>query len=95
MHFSQRKDVPHKVEYLFGKNGHSCCVFCSGSITIWSIMALNRKRVGVENLQLKLKWMSQRAQLYIIFKDLVYSLQNCQFRCDLLPYMHCIIIDKR
>ena len=40
MHLSQRKDVPHKVEYLFGKNGHSWCVFCSGSITIWLIMAL-------------------------------------------------------
>ena len=40
MHFSQRKDVPHKVEYLFGKNGHSWRVFCSGSITIWLIMAL-------------------------------------------------------
>ena len=40
MHFSQRKDVPHKVEYLFGKNGHSWGVFCSGSMTIWLIMAL-------------------------------------------------------
>ena len=40
MHFSHRKDVPHKVKYLFGKNGHSWHVFCSGSITIWLIMAL-------------------------------------------------------
>ena len=40
MHFSQGKDVTHKVEYLFGKNGHSWRVFCSGSITIWLIMAL-------------------------------------------------------
>ena len=40
MHFSHRKDVPHKFEYLFGKNGHSWPVFCSGSITIWLIIAL-------------------------------------------------------
>ena len=40
MHFTQIKDVPHKVEYLFGKNGHNWRVFCSGSITIWLIMAL-------------------------------------------------------
>ena len=43
MHFSQRKDVPHKVEYLFVKNGHSLRVFCSGSITIWLIMASKSK----------------------------------------------------
>ena len=35
------------------------------------------------------------AQFYIIFKDLVYCLQNCQFQCDLLPDMYCITIDKR
>ena len=40
MHFSQRKNVPHKVDNLFGKNGHSWRVFCSGSITIWLVMAL-------------------------------------------------------
>ena len=40
MHFSERKDVTHKVKYLFGKNGHSWRVFCSGSITICLIMAL-------------------------------------------------------
>ena len=39
MHFSLRKDVPYKVEYFFGKNGHCLPVFCSGSITIWLIMA--------------------------------------------------------
>ena len=27
MHFSQVKDVPHKLEYLFGKNGRSWRVF--------------------------------------------------------------------
>ena len=53
------------------------------------------KRVGVENRQLKMDARSQRAQLYIIFKGLVYSLQNCQFQCHLLPDLYCIIIDKR
>ena len=51
--------------------------------------------VGVDNRQLKVDGKPQRAQLYIIFKDLVYSLQNCQFRCDLLSDMYYIIIDKR
>ena len=87
--------MPHKLEYLSGKNGHSWRVFCSSSITIWLIMAVNRKRVWVENRQLKMDGRSQRAQLYMIFKGLVYSLQNCQFQCDLLPDMYCIIIDKR
>ena len=32
--------MPHKLEYLFGKNGHSWRVFCSSSITIWLIMAV-------------------------------------------------------
>ena len=46
--------------------------------------------------QLKMDGRSQRAQLYIIFKGLVYSLQNCQlFQCDFLPDLDCIIIDKR
>ena len=87
--------MPYKLEYLFGKNGHSWRVFCSSSITIWLIMAVNRKRVGVENRQLKMDWRSQRAQHYIIFKGLVYSLQNCQFQCDLLTDTYCIITDKR
>ena len=43
----------------------------------------------------KMDGRSQRAQLYIIFMGLVYSLQICQFQCDLLPDMYCIIIDKR
>ena len=50
---------------------------------------------GVENRQLKMDGRSQRAQFYIIFKGLVYSLQNCQFQCALLPDTYCIIIDKR
>ena len=52
-------------------------------------------RVGVENRQLKMDGKSQRAQLYIIFKGFVYNSQNCQFQCDSLPGMYCIIIDKR
>ena len=40
MHFSQGEDVPHKLEYLFGKNGQSWRVFCSSSITTWLIMAV-------------------------------------------------------
>ena len=37
---------------------------------------------------------SQRAQPLIIIKGLVYSLQNCQFQCDLLPDTYCIKIDE-
>ena len=55
----------------------------------------NRKRVRIENHQLKMHGRSQRAQLYIIFKGWVYSLQNCQFQCALLPDTYFIIIDKR
>ena len=40
MHFSQAKDAPNKLEYLFGENGHSWRVFCSSSIMIWLIMAV-------------------------------------------------------
>ena len=39
MQFSQCKDGPRNLEYLFGKNGHSWRVF-SSSITIWLIMAV-------------------------------------------------------
>ena len=35
--------MPHKLVYLFGKNGHSWRVFCSISITIWLIMAVKLK----------------------------------------------------
>ena len=49
----------------------------------------------VENRQLKIDGRSQRAQFDIIFKNLVCSLQNCQFQRDLLPDMYFIIIDKR
>ena len=53
------------------------------------------ERGCVENRQLKMDGKSQRAQLYIIFKGFVYNSQNCQFQCDLLPGMYCIIIDRR
>ena len=36
----------------------------------------------------------QRAQLYIFFKGLVYCLQNCQFKGELLADTYCIIIDE-
>ena len=49
----------------------------------------------VENRQLKMDGRSQRAQLYVIFKSLVYSLQNCLFQCDLMTDTYCIIIDKK
>ena len=49
----------------------------------------------MENRQLKMDGRSQRAQLYIIFKCLVYSIQNCQFQWDVLPDTFRIIIDKR
>ena len=95
MHFSQLKNMPHKLEYLFGKNGHRWRVFCCSSITIWLIIAVKLKEGWDRKSSVKMHGRSQRAQLYIIFKGLVYSLQNCQFQCDLLPDTYCIIIDKR
>ena len=38
--FSNEKNVPNKLEYLFGKNGHSWRVFCSSSITLLLIMSV-------------------------------------------------------
>ena len=51
--------------------------------------------LGVENRQLKMDGRSQRAQVYIIVKGLVYSLQKCQFQCDLLPGMYDLCILNR
>ena len=48
--------MPHKLEYLFGKNGHSWRVFCSSSITIWLIMAVKYKEGLGRKLSVKNGW---------------------------------------
>ena len=77
--------MPHKLEYLFGKNGHSWRVFWSSSITICLIMAVNRKRVGVENRQLKwmgghrgLNFTSFSRALSIVYRIANFSVIYCQ-----------------
>ena len=48
--------MPHKLEYLFGKNDHSWRVFCSSSITIWFIMAVKYKEGWGRKSSVKNGW---------------------------------------
>ena len=48
--------MSHKLEYLFGKNGHSWLVFCSSSITIWLIMAVEYKEGRGSKSSVKNGW---------------------------------------
>ena len=48
--------MPNKLEYLFGKNGRSWCVFCSSSITIWLIMAVQQEEGWGRKSSVKNGW---------------------------------------
>ena len=48
--------MPHKLEYLFGNNGHSWRVLCSSSITIWLIMAIKLKKGWGRQSLVKNRW---------------------------------------
>ena len=48
--------MPHKLEYLFGKNGHSWRVLCSSSINIWLIMAVKSEEGWGRKSSVKNGW---------------------------------------